>query len=238
MLFDGRAPIDKSPLSARECVDVRLEEGTTPESRRVMTTVRTRRHLTLVSLVVPAFLAACGTKEQASPPATTQAGPPSAAPITTTTTTTTTVPSPPSVWRAARWGMTKGQVLAAFPREAQRLAQPANFGPPSGGSTDVAIPAYEINGMTFRVLFGFEPDVLNRVHLSAVKAGATTCSDLEKLLTEKYSAPSDRSNTQTNLRSEQIFWKQSEQTITLACTEAPDLGYRSVTLDYTVPSKD
>jgi hypothetical protein len=134
--------------------------------------------------------------------------------------------------------MTKGQVLAAFPGEAQRLAQPANFGPPAGGSTDVAIPAYDINGMTFRVLFGFESGALNRVHLSAVKAGASTCSDLEKLLTEKHSAPSDRNSTQTNLRSEQIVWKQPEQTMTLACAEAPDLGFRTVTLVYTVPSRD
>jgi hypothetical protein len=134
--------------------------------------------------------------------------------------------------------MTKGQVLAAFPGEAQRLPQPANFGPPTGGSTDVAIPAYEINGMAFRVLFGFDSDKLNRVRLSAVKAGAATCGDLEKLLTEKHAAPSDRSSAQTNLRSEQIVWKLPEQTMTLACTEAPDLGYRTVTLDYTVPTKD
>jgi hypothetical protein len=161
---------------------------------------------------------------------------PSATPIVSTT--TTTVPSPPPVWRVAHWGMTKGQVLAVFPGEAQRLAQPANFGPPTGGSTDVAIPAYELNGMTFRVLFGFDSDKLNRLRLSAVKAGVATCGDLEKLLTEKHSAPSDRNSTQTNLRSEQIVWKLPEQTMTLTCTEAPDLGYRTVTLDYTVPSKD
>jgi hypothetical protein len=192
---------------------------------------------TLVGSLVAAALMACGPKEQASTPATTQPAPPSAAPIATTT-TTTTVPPPPSAWRGARWGMTKAEVLTAFPSEAQRLAQPANFGPPVGGSTDVAIPAYDINGMTFRVLFGFEANGLGHIRLSAVKPGAATCSDIEKVLTDKHSPPSDRNTLQTNVKTEQVIWKQPEATITLACTEAADLGYRSVTLDYTVPSKN
>jgi hypothetical protein len=200
-----------------------------------MTILRTRRRFVFGSLMAAAVLAACATKEQASPPSTQEAR--SSAAPTTTTTTTTTVPSPPPVWRSARWGMTKDEVLAAFPGEAQRLATPADFGPQVGGSTDIAIPAYEIDGLKFRVLFGFESDALNRVHLSAVKAGVTTCSDLEKLLTEKHSAPSDRSTTQTTVRGEQIVWKRPEQTITLACAEAPSLGYRTVTLDYTTANK-
>jgi hypothetical protein len=133
--------------------------------------------------------------------------------------------------------MTKDEVLAAFPGEAQRLATPANFGPQAVGTTDVGIPAYEIDGIKFRVLFGFESDTLNRVHLSAVKPADTTCGDLEKLLTERHSPPSDRSSTQTTVRGEQIVWKRPEQTITLACAEALSLGYRTVTLDYTAPSK-
>jgi hypothetical protein len=201
-----------------------------------MIILRRRGRFVLGSLVLPAALAACGTKDQASPPVGTPPASPSAAPTATITTTTTT-PSPPPVWRAARWGMTKAEVLAAFPGEAQRLARPADFVPRTEGSTDVAIPTYEIDGMKFQVLFGFESDALNRVHLSAVKAGDTMCSDLEKLLTEKHSAPSDRSSTQTTLRGEQIVWKRPEQTITLACTEARSLGYRTVTLDYTAPSK-
>jgi len=201
-----------------------------------MANVRTRRRLVLGSLVVPAFLAACGTREQAPPPVSTQETPPSVVSTTTTTTTTTTVPSPPPVWRAARWGMTKSAVLAAFPGEAQRLEKPADFGAQGAGSTDVGIPAYEIDGMKFRVLFGFESDALNRVQLSAVKAAESTCGDVEKLLTEKHSAPSDRSTTQTTVRGEQIVWKRPEQTITLACAEAPGLGYRSVTLDYRIPA--
>jgi len=202
-----------------------------------MTIARTRRVLAFASLIVPVLIAACAKKEQGPPPTTVQQGPPSTVPATTTT-TTTTVPSPPPVWRSAHWGMTKNEVLAAFPAEAQRLAQPADLGAAGAGSTDVAIPAYESEGMKFRVLFGFEADALNRIHLSAIKPAETACGDLEKVLTEKHSAPSERSHTQTTVRGEQIVWKGPEETITLACTEAPGLGFRSVMLDYAAPSKN
>src|SRR5260370_39417861 len=119
--------------------------------------------------------------------------------------------------------------------EVQGLEKPALSAPKGAGSTDVSDPAYEIAGTKFRVLFGFDGDALTRIHLSAAKAGDATCGDLEKRLTEEHSAPSDRSSTQTNLRREQIVWKRPEQTITLVCTEALSLGYRTVTLEYTTP---
>ena len=197
-----------------------------------MAILRKRRRLAFGSFVVLAVLVACRAKEQAAPEVSKQDASPSVAP-----TTIPTLPSPPPVWRAARWGMKKAELLAAFPGEAQRLEQPADFGRKGEGSTDVAIPAYEIEGTKFRVLFGFDGDALTRIHLSAAKAGDATCGDLEKQLTQEHSAPSDRSTTQTNLRSEQIVWKRPDQTITLACAEAPGLGYRSVTLDYSAPSK-
>lgn len=197
-----------------------------------MTVMGARRGVVLGVLVLPAALAACRSKEQA-PPVTTQTPAPTAAPVSTTT--TTTIPSPPPVWGAAHWGMTKAQVLAAFPGQAQQLAQPVQFGPQVPGSSDVAIATYDMAGHAFRVLFGFEADALNRVYLSALKAAEGTCGDLEKLLTDKNGAPSDRSTTQTNVRLEQIVWKRPEQTITLGCSEMPGLGYRSVTLDHAAP---
>ena len=198
-----------------------------------MIAVRTRPCFVLGLLVGAALLAACRAKEQPPPPTTTQPPPSSAAPATTTT--TSTIPTPPPVWGAAHWGMTKAEVLAAFPGQAQQLPQPVTFGPQTPGASDVAIPVYDIEGAKFRVLFGFEGDALNRVYLSALKAAESTCGDLEKQLTDKYSAPADRSTAQTNVRLEQIVWKRPEQTITLACSEAPGLGYRSVTLDHTTP---
>jgi hypothetical protein len=197
-----------------------------------MTNSRARLLPTLGSLAMLVAFAGCGGEK-----ATEQAGAPQAAPsaAAAATTTTTTVPAPPPVWRTARWGMTKDEVLAAFPGEAQRLATPADFGPPTPGSSDVAIPSYEADGVKFRVLFGFDPNALNRIHLAAVKPGDATCADVEKVLTDKHSAPAARNNTGTSLRGEEIVWKRPDQTITLACAGVPSLGFRSVTLIYTPP---
>ena len=198
-----------------------------------MTVTSARRGVALGILAVSAGLVACRSKEQAPPPVTTQAPAPTAAPVITTT--TTTIPSPPPVWGAAHWGMTKAQVLAAFPGQAQPLTPPVQFGPQVPGASDVAIAEHEMEGHKFRVLFGFEADALNRVYLSAIKPAEGTCGDLEKSLTDKNGAPADRSTTQTNVRLEQIVWKRPEQTITLGCSEMPGLGYRSVTLDHAAP---
>ena len=197
-----------------------------------MCVVITRSRLALGVLILPALLAACRAKEQAPPPTTTLP-PPTAAPVTTTT--TSTIPSPPPVWGAAHWGMTKAEVLAAFPGQAQPLTPPVQFGPQVPGASDVAIAEHEMDGHKFRVLFGFEGDALNRVYLSAIKPAEGTCGDLEKSLTDKNGAPADRSTTQTNVRLEQTVWRRPEQTITLGCSEMAGLGYRSVTLDHTTP---
>ena len=132
--------------------------------------------------------------------------------------------------------MTKDEVLAALPGEAQRLARPADFGRPTPGSSDIAIPAYEADGVTFRVLFGFDANALNRVHLAAAKPIDSTCGDFEKVLTGRHAAPTARNNTGTSLRGEEIVWKLPDQAITLACAGVPSLGFRSVTLNYTPPS--
>jgi hypothetical protein len=190
------------------------------------------KYLVLGGLAAFGVLAGCGTRDQASQEGGAQQAPPSAAPATTTT---TTVPAPPPVWRTARWGMTKDEVLAAFPGEAQRLTQPADFGAPTPGSSDIAIPAYEADGMNFRVLFGFDSPGLNRIHLSVAKPGDATCGDLEKVVAEKHAAPAARNDTGTSLRGEEIVWKRPDQTITLSCAGVPSLGFRSVTLTYTPP---
>src|SRR4029450_7620544 len=149
----------------------------------LMTISRTRRWGLVVAVPARAVAAACKAKEQ--PVA--QAPPPTTlAPTTTTLPPPTTMATPPPVWRAARWGMTKKEVLEAFPGEAEKLATAANFAQPQpgsslgAGSSDVGITNYETEGTKFRVLFGFDADALNRIHLSAAKAGAATCVDLEQ----------------------------------------------------------
>jgi hypothetical protein len=138
--------------------------------------------------------------------------------------------------------MAKKDVVAAFPGEAQQLPQPVPFSQPQegsslpAGSSDLALPAYEADGATFRVLFGFDTGGLNRIHLSAVKPGAGTCGDVESALTAKHSAPAQRASTGTSLRGEQMTWKLPDQTIVLSCSGVASLGFLSVSLDYLAPS--
>ena len=132
--------------------------------------------------------------------------------------------------------MKKPELLAAFPGEAQKLATPADFGPPRPGPADIAIPAYEADGATFRVLFGFGADGLDRIQLTALKPSSATCEDLEKRLTQEHAKPSSRNAIETSLRGEEILWTTQREAITLSCLEKPSLGFRSVTLDYTAAS--
>jgi hypothetical protein len=205
-----------------------------------MTMSRARRWGLAVAVPALALAAACKAKEQpvaqATPPPTT------VAPTTTTLPPPTTIATPPPVWRAARWGMTKKEVLAAFPGEAEQLATAASFAQPQpgsslvAGSSDVGITAFEMEGTRFRVLFGFEADALNRIHLSAAKAGAATCEDVEKTLTAQHARPAQREKTGGSLRGDEITWKLPDQTITLSCAGVRSLGFQTVTLDFLAPA--
>ena len=166
-------------------------------------------------------------------------------PPTTVTTTLppppTPVPTPPPVWRTTHWGMKKAEVLAALPGEVQKLEKPVPFGRAQAGAgtlegqSDLTIPSYETEGAAFHVLFGFEGEALNRVHLAAIKAGPSTCADLEKALAEKHSAPTSRERLEGSLRGNAITWTKPEQTIVLTCTGVASLGFQTVTLDYKAP---
>jgi hypothetical protein len=206
-----------------------------------MTMSRTHRWGLAVAVPALALAAACKAKEQpvaqATPPPTT------VAPTTTTLPPPTTIATPPPVWRAARWGMTKKEVLEAFPGEAEKLATAASFAQPQpgsslvAGSSDVGITAFEMEGSRFRVLFGFDADALNRIHLSAAKAGAATCEDVEKTLTAQHARPALREKTGGSLRGDEITWKLPDQTITLSCAGVRSLGFQTVTLDFLAPAQ-
>ncbi|HEV7503095.1 MAG TPA: hypothetical protein VGQ33_23915 [Vicinamibacteria bacterium] len=182
---------------------------------------------------IAAALAACGPKEQAAsppPPPTTVAA------ATTSTTTTTTMPAPPPAWRTARWGMKKAELLAAFPGEAQKLAPPVDFGQPRPGPSDIGIPAYEADGSTFRVLFGFGAAGLGRIQMTALKPSSAACEDIEKRLTDENGKPSARGETGGSLPGQEIVWTTPVARIALACAEKLALNFRTVSLDYTPPA--
>jgi hypothetical protein len=191
----------------------------------------TRRDARLALAAITAALAACGPKEPAAsppPPPTTVA-----AATTSTTTTTTTMPAPPPAWRTARWGMKKAELLAAFPGEAQKLATPVDFGQPRPGPSDIGIPAYEADGSTFRVLFGFGTEGLGRIQMTALKPSAAACEDIEKRLTDENGKPSARGETGGSLPGQEIVWTTPVARIALACAEKLALNFRTVSLDYT-----
>lgn len=200
-----------------------------------MAAIRARRRLVLAFLAVAMGVVSCKAKEHPpAPPAT--VAPPAAAPATTLPPTTTTT-LPPPVWRSVRWGMTKPEVIAAFPGEAQTLASPEKYAQGTA-SSDVAIPAYDLGGVKFRVLFGFEAEALNRIDLSAAKADPDTCGVIEKSLTDTHGAPAQKETTGTSLRGTQMTWKLPDQTIVLACAGKPALGFQSVTIDYLKPGAE
>jgi len=185
-------------------------------------------------LLLPLLAAGCGTREPAP------AAQPSSAPATTlapvaTTTTTTTTTLPPPVWRTVRWGMTREEVLAALPGEARVLPKPENYGQPTPGATDVAIPDMAMGEIKYRALFGFGDGKLDRIHLVVPKAASGTCGDVERELTERHGAPAARNEIATSLRGESMTWSLPDQTIVLACTAKPSLGFHSVTIDRTPP---
>ena len=195
-----------------------------------------RSRLVLAPLAVGAFLVACGKKE-AAPPPTTTLPPATTLPPTTTTTTTTTLPSPPAAWKAARWGMSRAEVLKAFPGQAQKLSPAIDFGPPSPGPSDLGIPSFEDGGLTYRVLFGFPSERLGRIQLSAAKPGSSACGDVEKAVAAAHPGSSpERTSTQTNVRTDVATWRGPEATIALTCTENLTLGFRSLVLDYGPPA--
>jgi len=199
-----------------------------------MMNIRTRREARLILLMATAAaLSACKPKEQAAtpPPPTTVA-----AATTSTTTTTTTMPAPPPAWRTARWGMKKAEVLAAFPGEAQKLAQPVDFGQPRPGPSDIGIPAYEADGSTFRVLFGVGPEGLGRIQLTALKPSSAACEDIEKRLTDENGKPASRGDVGGSLPGQEIVWTTPVARIALACAEKLSLNFRTVTLEYTPPA--
>jgi hypothetical protein len=95
-----------------------------------------------------------------------------------------------------------------------------------------------LEGVKFRVSFGFEADRLNRIHLSAGKADVDTCGLIEKALTDKHGPPAQKESTGTSLRGAQTTWKLADQTIVLACAGKPALGFQSVTVDYLTPGAE
>ena len=155
----------------------------------------------------------------------------------------TVEPTPGVVgWRQAQWGMTETEVLAAFKGEAKTLKEVSHFGgkkdvPDSWtGYTSIGIDSVSISTGTFKVSFSFDrtskglTDVTlsNRNNMSERtqpdRQADRLCENLEKMLTEKYGAPT-YSKTEDDLEqrapglpssfSKDISWKLQKTLIGL-----------------------
>ena len=99
-----------------------------------MLSTRASHRLAFIVAFAPVLLATCAKKGEPKPVV--QEAAPTADPSTPTPAPSPTPkPTPPPVWRTAPWGTTRSELLAAFPREAQKLDRSADFAKPQPGST-------------------------------------------------------------------------------------------------------
>jgi len=91
-------------------------------------------------------------------------------------------------WRNASWGMTESQVLAAFPGEAVRLEKPDKY---KKAIATIGIPTFNVEGVPFKVRFGFANAKLTMINLSAehLALAQVRYDQLKQTLTEKYGHP-------------------------------------------------
>jgi hypothetical protein len=142
-------------------------------------------------------------------------------------------------WRAAKWGMTEADVLAAFAGEATRLEKPEEFR--SGDIGKVEIPKYEVQSTKYRVRFGFDDKgALSLVVIGPPDNGTVGVShesafrSLESLLTEKYGKPtSAKDEVPTRTR----MWRFPRTVISLTYFVSA-AEFDLLLLSYRPPSKE
>ena len=155
----------------------------------------------------------------------------------------------PNGWRAAVWGMTEGEVLAAFPGEVVKARKPETYR--DSRVATLEIPRYEVSGTTYRVLFGFDGlGYLASVSLfpfDSIAPGVAheaAFNALEGLLIEKYGKPittKDTTPSRTSVSRERT-WRLPRTVITLTYFKAAGFGtvkgFDMLLLNYAPPDKE
>ncbi len=111
-------------------------------------------------------------------------------------------------WRAARWGMTQDEVLAAFPGEASRLEGAVKLA--DGNTVAVGIEKHAIGGTDFRVRFVFDP--AGKLALVSLRTDPKTYAKPEvflaarKALEQRLGAPGAESSDDNFVDLRQVTW--------------------------------
>ncbi len=117
-------------------------------------------------------------------------------------------PAPPAGdWRAARFGMTPEELLAAFPGEAFRLEPEIKLD--DGNTVSIGIDGFAMDGLTFRVRFVF---ALGRLVLVSLRTDARTYVEpvaydrLRGALVARWGAPVETTSNDSFIDMRQTRW--------------------------------
>ena len=119
-------------------------------------------------------------------------------------------------WRAARWGISVEEVLAAFPGEAFRIDPPVRLA--DGNVVAVGIDGHAVGRHVFRVRFVFEAGKLALVSLRTppdVHAGPDVFTSLRSLLAQRLGGAGESTADDAFIDMRQTRWKSGRTTVDL-----------------------
>jgi hypothetical protein len=119
-------------------------------------------------------------------------------------------------WRAARWGMTVAEVVAAFPGEATRLTPEEKLA--DGKVVAAGIDGYTMASQAFRVRFLFDRGKLALVSLRTPQekyADAAAYEQFRKYLGEELGGPGEATRDDNFVDLRQTRWKGPGTTVDL-----------------------
>jgi hypothetical protein len=125
-------------------------------------------------------------------------------------------PGEDSGWRAARWGMTPEEVLAAFPKEATPVAPPVTLA--DGNVIAAGIDGHALEGLTFDVRFLFTAGKLSLVSLRTPTTKPVEADAYVKLrdaLEKRWGPPLEETTAKDFIDMRQTRWSRGATRVDL-----------------------